>query len=56
MAAEFVARKTAILGVLDQTPQLDEGRRKKAGAYLAKFFDEIGDPQELAKVLKGCIG
>lgn len=54
VAAEFIAHKAAILGVLDQT-QLDEGRRKKAGAYLAKFFDEIGNPQELAKLLKGCV-
>jgi hypothetical protein len=56
VAAEFIAQKAAILGVLDQTPQLEEGRRKKAGAYLAGFFDQIGNPQELAKVLKGCIG
>jgi hypothetical protein len=56
VAAEFIAHKTAILGVLDQTPQLDEGRRKKAGAYLASFFDQIGNPQELAKLLQGCIG
>ena len=56
VAAEFIAHKAAILGVLDQTPQLDEGRRKKAGAYLASFFDQIGNPQELAKLLKGCLG
>jgi len=56
VAAEFLAHKTAILAVLDQTPQLDESRRKKAGAYLATFFDQIGNPQELAKLLKGCIG
>ena len=55
VAAEFIAHKAAILGVLDQTPQLDEGRRKKAGAYLASFFDQIGNPQELAKLLKGCL-
>jgi hypothetical protein len=56
VAAEFIAHKTAILGVLDQTPQLDEDRRKKAGAYLANFFDQIGNPKELAKLLKGCLG
>lgn len=56
VAAEFIAQKAAILGVLDQTPELDDNRRKKAGAYLAGFFDQIGDPQELAKLLKGCLG
>jgi hypothetical protein len=56
VAAEFIAQKAAILGVLDQTPQLDAYRRKKAGAYLAGFFEQIGNPQELAKLLKGCIG
>jgi hypothetical protein len=56
VAAEIIAHKAAILGVLDQTPQLDEGRRKKASAYLASFFDQIGNPQELAKLLKGCVG
>lgn len=55
VAAEFIAHKTAILSVLDQTPQLDEGRRKKAGAYLASFFNQIGNPPELAKLLQGCI-
>jgi hypothetical protein len=55
IAAEFIAHKAAILGVLDQTPQLDEGRRKKAGAYLASFFEQIGNPQELAKLLRDCL-
>jgi hypothetical protein len=56
VAAEFIAHKAAILGVLDQTPQLDASRRKKAGAYLDSFFDQIGNPQRLAKLLEGCIG
>jgi len=56
VAAEFAAHKAAILGVLDQTPQLDEASRKKAGAYLGSFFDQIGAPQELAKITQGCLG
>ncbi|MBI1361226.1 MAG: hypothetical protein GC155_13195 [Alphaproteobacteria bacterium] len=56
VAAELIAQKAAILGVLDETPQLDEASRKKARAYLTGSFDQIGKPQELAKLLKGCLG
>jgi len=56
VAAEFLAHKAAILGVLEQTPQLDDRSRTKAGAYLASFFDQIGNPQELAKITEGCLG
>ena len=55
-AAEFTAHKAAILAVLDKTPQLDDSSRKKAGAYLAPFFDQIGNPAELAKLTQGCLG
>jgi len=56
VAGEFTAHRAAILAVLDQTPQLDDNSRKKAGAYLATFFDQIGNPQELAKLTQGCLG
>jgi len=56
VAAEFAAHKAAMLAVLDQTPQLDEASRKKASAYLGGFFDQIGNPQELAKLTQGCLG
>lgn len=56
VAAEFAAHKAQILGVLDQTPQLDDSSRKKAGGYLGAFFDQVGNPQELAKITQGCLG
>ena len=56
VAAEFTAHKGPMLAVLDKTPQLDDSSRKKAAAYLAPFFDQIGNPAELAKLTQGCLG
>jgi len=55
-AAELAARRTAILGVLDETPQLDERARRKAAEYLGGFFDQIAAPQGVTTMLQGCIG
>jgi hypothetical protein len=56
-AAQFRAARATILGVLDQTPGLDERARRKAAAYLDGFFAEIAtDADVSAKLLKRCLG
>ena len=40
-AAEFRAKRAQLLAVLAAIPQLDEGRRRKAAAYLDGFFRDI---------------
>jgi hypothetical protein len=55
-AAKFRAARPTILGVLDQTPGLDERTRRKAAAYLEGFFAEIAtDADVSARLLKRCL-
>ena len=55
-AADMLARKAAILGVLDGLPQLDAAARRKAQAYLAGFFDQVAQgPGGVAKILRTCV-
>jgi hypothetical protein len=54
-ASEILARRAELLGVLDETPQLNDGSRRKAATYLAAFFDQIATPQEVtSKLLRSC--
>ncbi len=56
VAADMLAKRAALLGVLDQIPQLDAGARRKAAAYLGGFFDQAGSPEDVsAKILKTCL-
>jgi hypothetical protein len=55
VAAGLAPRRAALLAILDQTPQLGEGYRKRADAYLGKFFDEIASPAKVAEMLKSCL-
>ena len=54
-AAELSTRRSAVLGVLDQTPALDARARQKAASYLGEFFDQIATPQGVATMLQGCL-
>lgn len=55
-AAEFRAKRGAFLATLSAIPQLEEGRRRKAAAYLDSFFSDIATDEEVQKrVLKTCI-
>jgi hypothetical protein len=52
--ADLVARRAALMAVLDEVPQLEEGRRRKAAGYLAGFYDQVATPEDLAKLLSIC--
>jgi len=55
VAANLEPRRASLLAILDQTPQLREGYRKRADAYLGDFFDEIASPAKVAEMLKTCL-
>ena len=52
---ELAARREAILGVLASTPQLAEGPRRKAAAYLGDALTRRSDGAAVERVLAGCI-
>jgi len=55
-AAALLGQRDQLTGVLDSVPGLDAGTRKKASAYLAGFFDQLGSPADIeAKLLKTCV-
>ena len=55
-AAEFRAKRGALLAVLAAIPGLEEGRRRKAAAYLDDFFSDIATDEQVTKrLLKTCI-
>jgi hypothetical protein len=55
VAADLAPRRASLLAILDETPQLGEGYRKRADAYLGDFFDEIASPAKVAEMLKTCL-
>ena len=55
LAADLLTRRTALLAILDATPQLSEGSRRRAGSYLADFFDQIGSAPQLTRIMKTCL-
>ena len=55
-AREFRSKHGQVVGVLAAIPQLDDGRRRRAAAYLEDFFRDIATDEDLTKrVLKTCI-
>jgi hypothetical protein len=57
VAGEFRDHQADILAVLDDLPQLDPGPRRKAAAYLQRFFADIATDQTIsAKLLRTCLG
>jgi len=55
-AADFRARRGALLGVLGAIGGLEEGRRRGAAAYLEDFFRDIADDQTVTnRLLRTCI-
>jgi hypothetical protein len=56
-ARRMRAAQPQILGVLAQTPGLDERTQRRASAFLQSFFADIAtDADVSAKVLKRCVG
>jgi hypothetical protein len=56
VAADLVARRTALIGVLDTIPQLDPKVKEKASAYLGGFFQQVATPADVAKLTSTCLG
>ena len=55
-AAEFRAKKGQVMAALASVPQLDEGRRRSAAAYIESFYRDIATDEDVRKrVLKTCI-
>lgn len=55
-AAEILSRRGAILAALDEVPELSDGVRRNAAAYLEGFFADIATPAEVDRNLLGtCI-
>jgi hypothetical protein len=50
-AADIRAQKPAMLAVLGQIPQLNEGTRRKAGAFLERSFNDIASDETVTKNL-----
>lgn len=56
-AADFRARRAALLAEIAATPGLDARNQRKATAYLEQFFADIASDAKLdATVLRGCVG
>jgi hypothetical protein len=55
-AGEFRSKRGELLAALAAVPQLDEGKRQNAAAYLEAFFRDIGSDADVTKrLLKTCI-
>ena len=56
-AADIRSQQAALLAVLRQIPQLREGTRRKAAAYLERSFADIATDQAVTTILlKTCVG
>jgi len=56
-AAEIWAQRPALLAVFSQIPQLNEGSRRKASAFLDKSLADIASDQAVTQnLLKTCVG
>jgi hypothetical protein len=56
VAGEFRARRPELLAALASVPQLDDGKRRNAAAYLENFFRDIVSDEDVTKrLLKTCI-
>ena len=56
-AADIRAQRPAMLAVLQQIPQLKDGTRRKAMAFLERSFADIATDQAVtANLLKTCVG
>lgn len=56
VAAEFRAKRTELSTRLAETPGLEDGRRRRALAYLDEFFRQIATDRDVSeRVLRTCI-
>lgn len=54
-SADLLTRRAFLLEVVDRTPQLDDGSRRRAASYLGDFFDQISSPSKVAEMLTTCL-
>ena len=52
---QLSARRAEMIGIVNQTPGLEEKPRQTADAYLGDFFDEISSPAKVADFMKMCL-
>ncbi|MBI1392499.1 MAG: hypothetical protein GC152_07135 [Alphaproteobacteria bacterium] len=55
IAGEFVAARGELLGVIDDTPGLDEKTKERSKEYLVEFFDVVADERSFdRKLVRDC--
>lgn len=55
-AAEFLAARPRIIAALNAVPEMDDGPRRSATAFLERFFAEIATPQDVERnLLRSCL-
>jgi hypothetical protein len=53
--AQISTRHDSLMGILNETPQLEERTRRNAAGYLGEFFEEAGSPSKVADLMKVCV-
>jgi hypothetical protein len=56
VAAEVTAGRPSLFAELDAVPQLEDRTRRRALAYVGDFLDRIDGPDEVARLLRTCVG
>jgi hypothetical protein len=55
VAQEYLARRAALMALIDNQPQLTQKFRDKADHFMDGFFAVLNDPERLqAQVVKHC--
>ena len=53
--ARFLERRDAVMALFDEIPELPQGDRREARAYLDDFFALLRDPREVkSRISEGC--
>jgi hypothetical protein len=53
--ADISTRRASLIGILNETPQLEDRTRRNAAGYLGDFFEEAGSPSKVADFMKMCL-
>lgn len=56
-AAEALAERARLLAVIDEIPRLTERTRRRARAYLERFFEDVRSPDAVeSNLMRTCVG
>lgn len=55
LLANMATRRTSLMTVLNETPQLDERTRRTAAGYLDEFFEQAGSASKTSDFMKTCL-